>query len=163
MRYVGVELTRDGTFSDPRPYLAQLPALAAALPAGARAFATDPEHYNYYGQRCVKDLKPQRLTSGQDNSADWLELHLGHNCWKHEEDLTIRYLGVVGMTLDPAGRGPDITHLQDVILDEVLPNEHGCTHELACLSGSPTITCQDLIATWTDSACPERASGHLEP
>ncbi|GAA1539774.1 hypothetical protein [Kribbella lupini] len=102
MRYVRVEFTRDGTYSDPQPYLAQLPALAASLPDGARAFATDPEHYNYYGRRCTKDLKPQRLTSGEDNGTKWVELYLGHNCCKHEEDLTIRYIGVAGLTIDPS-------------------------------------------------------------
>ncbi len=156
MRYVRVEFTRDGTYSDPRPYLAQLPTLAAALPDGARAFATDPEHYNYSGQRCVKDLKPQRLTSGETNGTSWLELHLGHNCWKHEEDLTIRYVGVTSVTMTPAGDDLDVTHLQDLILDEVLPSEHGCTHELACLAGSLTITCKDLVATWTVAACSDR-------
>ncbi|TCM51427.1 hypothetical protein EV648_101263 [Kribbella sp. VKM Ac-2568] len=72
MKYVKVEFTRDGTYSDPRIYLRQLPTLATSLPAGARAFATDPEHYNYYGQRCVKDLKPQHLTAGEDNGTSWL-------------------------------------------------------------------------------------------
>ena len=80
MEYVKVEFTRDGTYSDPRIYLQQLPTLATSLPAGARAFATDPEHYNYYGQQCVKDLKPQHLTAGEDNGTSWLELRLRHNC-----------------------------------------------------------------------------------
>jgi hypothetical protein len=156
MRYVRVEFTRDGTYSDPRAYLAQLPTLATSLPEGARAFATDPEHYNYYGQRCVKDLQLQRLIAGEDNGTSWLELRLGHNCWKHEEDLTIRYLGVDSVTMSPTGHGLDVTYLQDVILDEVLPDERGCKHELACISGSLTVTCEDLVATWVDSDCPER-------
>jgi hypothetical protein len=105
MRYVKVEFTRDGTFSDPTAYLAQLPTLASSLPAAARAFATDPEHYNYYGRRCVKDLVPERLTSGEDSGRPWLELRLRHNCWKHEEDLTILYRNVVSVTIDPAEDG----------------------------------------------------------
>jgi len=156
MRYVRVEFTRDGTFSDPNAYLAQLPRLAGSLPAGARAFATDPGHYNYHGQRCVKDLKPQRLTSGEDNGVTWLELRLRHNCWKHEEDLTIRYSNVDSVTMNPADDGLDVTHLREVVLDEVLPDERGCKHEIACLSGSLTVTCEDLVATWFDSDCPER-------
>jgi len=160
MRYVSVEFTRDGTASDPTAYLEQLPTLASSLPEGARAFATDPEHYNYYGQRCVKDLKPQRLTSGEDNGATWLELRLRHNCWKHEEDLTIRYGGVDSVTMNPAGHDLDVTHLQDVVLDEVLPDVRGCKHEIACLSGSLTVTCEDLVATWVGSDCPERERRH---
>lgn len=155
MRYVRVEFTRDGTYSDPRAYLAELPTLAPSLPEGARAFAADPEHYNYYGRRCVKDLKLQHLKAGEDNGTSWLELHLGHNCWKHEEDLTIRYVGVDSVTMSPTGHGLDVTYLRDVILDEVLPDERGCKHEFACLAGSLTITCEDLVATWVDSNCPE--------
>ena len=150
MRYVKAELTREGTFSDPTAYLEKLPTLAASLPAGARAFATDPEHYNYGGLRCVKDLKPQTLTSGDDES--WLELSFRHNCWKHDDDLTIRYNGVSHLTMDPSG---EVAQLQDVMLDEILPDEQGCKHEIACISGSLIITCKDLSATWTPSNCSE--------
>ena len=71
-------------------YLRRLPTLAASLPEGALRFATDPEHYDFFGKRCVKDLKPPRLTSGELDGSRWLQSELRHNCWKHEEDLTIR-------------------------------------------------------------------------
>ena len=58
--------------------------------------------------------------------------------------------------MDLADDRLDVTHLQGVILDKILPNERGCTHEIACLSDSLTITCEDLVATWADSNCPER-------
>ncbi|GAA1669117.1 hypothetical protein GCM10009745_09470 [Kribbella yunnanensis] len=151
-----MEFTRDGTFSDPAAYLAQLPSLATSLPAGARAFATDPEHYNFWGKRCIKDLKPQHLTFGEANGIPWAELHLKHNCWKHEDDLTIRYTGVQDVAMDPPGEVSEVADLGGVMLDEILPVEHGCTHEFTCLSGSLIITCEDLVVTWTDSNCPER-------
>ena len=117
MKYVIAEFTDSGTYSNPRAYLEQLPTLAPSLPGGARAFATDPEHYNYAGNRCVKDLKPQRLTSGQTNGSSWLVLELKHNCWKHEDDLTIRYIGVQGLTMTPPGEAADIAGLGAVMLD----------------------------------------------
>lgn len=144
MRYIRVEFDRDGTYSDPGAYLERLPSIAAALPGGARAFATDPEHYNFGGRRCIKDLKPQRLRP----VGDGLELQLKHNCWKHEEDLTIRYAGVQSVTLNPP-YDAEVARLHDVVLDEILPTDHGCTHEFTCLSGSLVIACEDLTATWS--------------
>ncbi|WP_328850980.1 hypothetical protein OG994_23375 [Micromonospora globbae] len=141
---------------DAEVYLQQLPSLAHSLPEGARRFATDPGHYDFFGQRCVKDLKPARLTSGETGGSRWLELHLRHNCWKHEDDLTIRYSGVQSLTFEPADRGRDVAQLQDVMLDEVLPHEHGCRHEIVCLAGRLIVTSLDLAAMWLHADCPER-------
>jgi hypothetical protein len=41
---------------DARAYLTALPQLAGDLPPGAARFATDPDHYDFAGLRCVKDL-----------------------------------------------------------------------------------------------------------
>ncbi|GAA4580314.1 hypothetical protein GCM10023176_59620 [Micromonospora coerulea] len=156
MRYVSVERTRDGITLDPAKYLRRLPSLADSLPEGARKFATDADHYDFFSQRCVKDLKPARLMSGQTGGSRWLELHLRHNCWKHEEDLTVRYSGVQSLTIEPADDGLGVAQLQDVILDEVLPDKLGCRHEIVCLAGSLTVTSQDLTATWLPANCPKR-------
>lgn len=156
MRYVSVERTSHGVALDPEAYLRQLPSFADSLPEGARRFAVDPDHYDFFGQRCAKDLKPARLTSGETDGSRWLEFHLRHNCWKHEEDLTIRYSGVHSVTIEPADHGLDVTRLQDVLLDEVLPDEGGCRHEVVCLSGRLIVTSQDLVATWRYADCAER-------
>jgi hypothetical protein len=92
-------------FLDPDAYLRQLPSFVDSLPEGARRFATDPGHYDFFGQRCIKDLKPARLTSGEAGGSTWVELNLRHNCWKHEEDLTIHYSGVQSPRLIPPTRG----------------------------------------------------------
>ncbi|WP_144120984.1 hypothetical protein [Catellatospora sichuanensis] len=155
MQHVKIHRGYEGNFLDPLDYLSVLPELADHLPAGARTFATDPQHYDFYSQRCVKDLKPLALVFGEENGVGWAELHLGHNCWKHEEDLTIRYVGLRSLVIDPVA-ADDVTKLLDVILDELLPHEHGCSHELACLAGTLTVTCTDLIATWREADCPER-------
>ncbi|MFC7550540.1 hypothetical protein [Plantactinospora sp. GCM10030261] len=156
MRYVSVERTNTGMALDPTAYLRQLPRFAESLPEGARRFATDSSHYDFFGQRCVKDLKPEQLTSGETGGSRWLELHLRHNCWKHEEDLTIRYSGVQSLTIEPADQGMDVAQFHSVMLDEVLPHEHGCQHEIVCLSGTLVVTSQDLAATWSYAGCPER-------
>ncbi|WBB67740.1 hypothetical protein [Micromonospora sp. WMMD812] len=156
MKYVSVERTSDGVALDPEAYLRQLPSFADSLPEGARRFATDPGHYDFFGQRCVKDLKPARLTSGDADGSRWVELYLRHSCWKHEEDLTIRYSGVHSVTIEPVEHGQDVARLQDVMLDEVLPDPYGCRHEVVCLAGRLMVTSQDLAATWLHADCPER-------
>ena len=137
-----------GNVLDADAYVDLLPTLAGALPPGARAFAADPDHYNFFSRRCVKDLAPDTLEHGDD----WLRLGFRHNCWKHDEDLSIRYAGVI--SLDQS----DWAGLGTVTLDEVLPHDHGCSHEIAFLAGSLTVVCRDLTAKWTEADCPSSSS-----
>jgi hypothetical protein len=156
MEFVTVEHTEYGKVFDPTAYLERLPELARSLPSGARAFAEDPEHYDFFGKRCVKDLKPLSMATGDTDGRRWVELQLRHNCWKHEDDLTIRYTGVRSVVVEPDHGPVDVTHLRDVRLDEVVPHEVGCRHEIACLAGSVTVVCEDLTATWFEADCTER-------
>ncbi|MGW5633667.1 hypothetical protein [Streptomyces sp. NPDC003832] len=155
MRYVDL----DGSFGevtgviDPQPYLERLPGLAERLPPGARAFATDPGHYAFTGSRCVKDLRPlwaRRTGEGE------VELRFGHNCFKHEEDLVVRYRGVSRFQADFLDTC-DVSGLGEVILDELLPHPDGCSHEVACRPGTLFVVCRDLSARWTPAECPEAA------
>jgi hypothetical protein len=139
---------------DSTSYLERLPRLVELLPPGSGAFATDAEHYDFCSKRFIKNLKPERLISGETDGLRWAELQLRHNCWRHDEDLTIRYHGVRSLTLDPASDDLDVTGLREVFLDEVLPYDHGCSHEIACLGGSVVVVCQDLTATWVEADCP---------
>ncbi|MFG2132514.1 hypothetical protein ACGFNV_32545 [Streptomyces sp. NPDC048751] len=153
MKYVDLDaviLGRRGGIN-PHPYLERLPVLADSLPPGARAFATDPDHYDFEGKRCVKDLKPREARRTGD---DTIELHFGHNCWKHHEDLVIRYTGVSRFQADVLDVC-DLADLGDVILDEVLPHPDGCTHEIACRPGNLVVACRDLTAEWVAVDCPE--------
>ncbi|MFF0385215.1 hypothetical protein [Streptomyces sp. NPDC004286] len=153
MKYV--ELRGGGSeepvLADPRPYLARLPGIAAGLPPGARAFATDPAHYDPDAKRCVRDLLPTRVNRTADGDV---EIRFRHNCFRHEEDLLVRYTGVsrfqsdVLDVCDPASLG-------DVILDEILPLPGGCTHEVACRPGRLVVACRDLVAEWIPAACPD--------
>ncbi len=156
MKYMDIESTDEGMALDPGAYLCRLASFADSLPRGARRFATAPDHYDFVGPRCVKDLRPAQLTSGETAGSRWLELHLRHNCWKHEEDLTIHYSDVQHFSVEPAEHGRDVAALGSVVLDEVLPDDCGCRHEIVCLSGTLTVTSGDLSATWRYAECPER-------
>lgn len=135
-------------------YLKLLPHLAPELPAGARAYATDPGHYDFYSRRCVKDLTIDRLSFRSQEDQLTLEIAFGHNCWKHEENLVLTYPGVSGYQLRPTDGTSRWTSLHSVILDEVLPHDHGCSHEIACLGGTLTIVSADLAASWVPADCP---------
>nr|WP_042196875.1 hypothetical protein [Kibdelosporangium sp. MJ126-NF4] len=146
MRYV-----RLTDMFDPTEYLERLPELAPDLPAGARSFATDPDHYDFGGKRCVKDLALRGLAF----DGTGLVVEFRHNCWKHEEDLTVRYGDVRSLAVDLPEATPTMPHA--VTLDEILPDAAGCRHEIAMHTGSLVVTCRDLTATWTEADCPEKS------
>ncbi|MFD8277582.1 hypothetical protein [Streptomyces flaveolus] len=134
---------------DPARYLSHLPSISGDLPPGARAFATDTDHYNFHSRRCVKDLT---LRAVRGAGGEEMEVEFQHNCWKHDQDLLIRYTGVSSFVIDSVDedRGTD---LGAVILDEILPLRGGCSHEIACWDGTLTLVGRDLQATWTETIC----------
>jgi hypothetical protein len=156
MQYIKISRGRDGNTLDATGYMDAISAFADQLPSGARAYATDPQHYDFFGPRCIKDLNPVALTRGDSDGQTWVELRLQHNCWKHEDDLTIRYSGVHSVVADPYSAEAEVHTLCDVMLDEVLPHEQGCSHEVAFLAGSLTILSDDLVATWNKADCENR-------
>ncbi|MFF9144726.1 hypothetical protein ACF1BN_07710 [Streptomyces sp. NPDC014861] len=134
---------------DPARYLSRLSSISGDLPPGARAFAMDTDHYDFHSRRCVKDLtlRAVRGAGGED-----MEIEFRHNCWKHDQDLLIRYAGVSSFVIDPVDEGRE-TDLGTVILDEILPHKDGCSHEIACWEGTLAVVCRDLQATWTEAIC----------
>src|SRR2546423_15567250 len=82
VKYVSLTANDMGNVIDPTAYLDQLPSLAAALPEGARAFATDPDHYDFATKGCTKDLTLERLQTGTDDAGVRMEFRFKHNCWK---------------------------------------------------------------------------------
>ncbi|MCX4962701.1 hypothetical protein [Streptomyces virginiae] len=148
MKFVVVEQQGPGTYwHSPHAYLAALPEIAPALPPGARAFATDPEHYDFSAPRCVKDLRPLALPPA-DDAPERFEIRFA---WSGGQDevLTIRYSGVgrVEITADDGG-DVELSDHNSVRLDEVLPDEAGCSHELRLTSATVRILCADLVAEW---------------
>lgn len=147
MKYVEIDGGGEGgapVVVDPRPYLERLPELAGGLPPGARAFATDPHHYDLGGRHCVQDLHPLDV---RRTAPAGIEIRFRHTCFPHDEDLIVRYTGVSRFQSDVLG-ACDLTSLGEVILDEILPHPDGCTHEVACRPGTLVVACTDLVAEW---------------
>jgi hypothetical protein len=164
MKYISLSATVGGVTGvvDPADYLNKLPALAPALPPGAREFAVDRGHYDFFGPRCIKDLKILGIHVTDDGAE--LELALRHNCWKHDDDLVICYRGVRELAIElaysdgtPVGTAlGEAGWLGEVRIDEILPHEYGCSHEIACWPGTLRIVSGDLTATWTPAECPHK-------
>lgn len=141
MKYIKIEQTEQGFSLDPTAYLDQLEAIATQLPPGAAAFAREPGHYAF-GDRCVKDLKLDRasLVGGA--------LELSFVGYMPEPRLVIRYERVVSFTAVADGGADELGRVQ---LDEILPHESGCRHEIKLITGTVAVVCADLTAEWSPS------------
>ncbi|MEV4704083.1 hypothetical protein [Actinoplanes sp. NPDC049316] len=157
MKLVKVSST-DGPWAsqllDPQPYLNKLPELEAHLPEGARSFATDVDHYDFASARCVKDLRFAGMSIGEAGHGRLaVEIRFAPNRFKHAAGLVLTYDDVVGLDVGAGPRGekrmwPDTPRLGDVQLDEIMPHERGCTHEVKLTGGSIVVTAGDLHAEW---------------
>ncbi|MEU5850787.1 hypothetical protein [Saccharopolyspora shandongensis] len=147
MKFVEVEWNPElgGFWLDPSGYVAELPKLVDDLPKGARAFASDPGHYDFGSPRCVKDLELVGASLAGDGDAGF-EVRFGANEWKHGSGLVIRYAQVSDLRL--AAPGASINDLGSVLLDEILPAKHGCRHEIVFIGGTLAISCADFDARW---------------
>ncbi|MGW4083184.1 hypothetical protein ACWEGS_09110 [Streptomyces sp. NPDC004822] len=92
------------------------------------------------------------LDAVRDAGGEEMEVEFRHNCWKHDQDLLIRYAGVSSFVIDLADEGREV-HLGVVILDEILPHRDGCSHEFACSGGTLAVVCRDLRAAWNEATC----------
>lgn len=148
MRFVKAEWDSEmnGFSLDPSSYLAELPHMRDALPAGAWAFASDVEHYRMRSSRCVKDLELAGISVPADKCGV-LTLEFAPNQWKHESGLRIRYSGVSHFSID-YDQSIDWMQTDTVLLDEILPREGGCLHEITLTDASIIVHCQDLEAVW---------------
>lgn len=141
MQFVEVRAERDGYWYDASRYRDVLPTFAGQLPPGARAWATDPDHYDFRSMRCVKDLGLATFSTSPS-----LTLLLSPNPWKHDQALEVRYESTLSFTFE-AGQAAEAT-VPTVQLDEVLPHQHGCQHEVAFHGGRLVVVAADLTATW---------------
>ncbi len=170
MQFVRIESdqgTWQATTLDPEPYLKALGDLLPRLPAGARAFAADVDHYDFTASRCVKDLTLGAMTlreAGEGRMAAVIEF--GPNRFKHSEPLTILYDDVREFAVEveewhsTARVWPESRRLGSVQLDEIVPNGQGCRHEIRMTGGVIVIDCADLRATWGDSLADETTRDH---
>src|SRR5262245_33133783 len=100
MRYVRIEpIVEDGRqkgFSlDADPYLNALPGLLPDLPTGAATFASDADHYFFFGRKCVKDLKMSQIRLIDASDKISIVCVFAPNQFKHDNALAIRYENVI--------------------------------------------------------------------
>lgn len=143
IRWIENEL---GRYFDPHPYLEVLPELVKELPSGAAAFAADPDHYYFYCERCVKDLKLVSVVFSQGDDGVSLVLGFSFNDLAAVEDLEVAYSGVREFEIKATVRNP--SGLWDMMLDEVMPHEEGASHEMVFMGGRVWVVCRDLEARW---------------
>ncbi|MFJ1754854.1 hypothetical protein [Kitasatospora sp. NPDC088134] len=148
MKYVNVEWDdRDrGFVLSAIDYLAAL-AEGLELPPGASAFAREPGHYNYTSRRCVKDLALDRILWSPRGSGI-LEISFLPHPAKHDEGLVLSYRGVAEFSVGRSEADPDAREPDTVLLDELLPDEAGCAHEIELTNSCITIACADVEAVW---------------
>lgn len=147
MRYATVEFSDNGTMTDPRPYLEWLDAHADELPPGARAFALDPEHYNFTHQWCPRSASFDQLaTRFTDDGIVGTLVLAGYGGAPPE--FVLRYDGVSHLQLD----GDQVGGL---LVDELLPHAAGVSHELVFFGGTITVVARDLTAGWRGEAGPQ--------
>jgi hypothetical protein len=129
---------------DPRRYLEVLPGLLQDMPEGARRFAADPDHYDFYSLRCVKDLALVRQDFAASSVACTIEF--APNSFKHEMGLSVSYVDVSSFEI----RMDDSTDLMSfhVLLDEILPEGGGIRHEYGLRGVTIVVCAADLEATW---------------
>jgi hypothetical protein len=149
MEFVKVERQTDpyGFHLSALDYQRELPRLQGVLPSGAWAFASEPGHYDFYSVRCVKDLTMAQVLMMDEGQLS-LEIAFEPNRWKHDGGLKISYSNVVRFVTEFHSKGPEPKALGNLMLDEILPNPSGCSHELVFTGGSMHIICSDLEAAW---------------
>lgn len=148
MKFVGVDW--DSEFSgysiDPTSYKEALPDILGSLPPGARNFVSDPGHFSFNSLKCVKDLQLAEISTPVRKS-DVLSIKFLPNQWKHEQGLLIRYFDITRFEFDMKRQAEWMSD-EAVLMDEVLPREGGCSHEIALTDSRVYVECQDLTAIW---------------
>jgi hypothetical protein len=160
MHFIKVERRDEsrGYFLSATEYREQLPELQAELPPGAWAFASNSDHYDFYSERCIKDLKLLSLSVSDESDGTSIVTRFSFNSVAPEH-LLIRYTGVsalfVGADAADVADGPDsglVRHLGPIQLDEILPHKYGCEHEIKLIGGTIRVVCADLNASWVARA-----------
>jgi hypothetical protein len=149
VKFVKVEWRDEwrGFWLDPAPYTAELPRLATSMPAGALEFAMEPGHYDFGSSRCVKDLQIAGISAAPHDEVD-LVIRFNPNQWKHDEGLVINYTKARKLDIVVSNGGSGFHELGEVLLDEILPLQDGCSHQIALTGGEIYVECVDLHDSW---------------
>ncbi|WP_239646099.1 hypothetical protein [Nocardiopsis valliformis] len=156
MKFIVLHKEEDGRrvrFLDPNPYLSSLPEISAELPSGARDYATSPDHYDFFGRRCVKDLELEGVEfSPVGGGVLNVSIRFKGNPFKHDSGMVVDYFSVskfeVESTEDFSRGGYPPPGLGSVKLDEVLPDSAGCSHEIAFTGGLVLVKSKDFNCRW---------------
>lgn len=152
VRYVKVESTGGGSLTDPQDYLKWLAQHAEELPHGARAFATQPEHYDFSHQWCPRSASVDRMSTRFTDDGIVVTLVLAAYGGAPPE-FVLRYEGVTSVESDGDHGGRPRSNL---LVDESLPDgEGGVRHDLAFTGGTITVVARDLTAGWSGPGAPE--------
>lgn len=146
MKYVELRDEDGGVLFDAGRYLEALPEMEARLPEGARRFATDPDHYDFYSTRCVKDLALERQVFDVDSET--CSIGFAPNAHKHEEGLTVTYVDVRSIEVRMEPLQEFVPWRFNLLLDEILPEDGGVRHEYGLGGGTVVIHAADLEARW---------------
>lgn len=151
VRYVTVRSSDGGTMTDVRPYLAWLGDHADELPPGARAFALDPEHYDFSHPWSPRSASFDRISTRFTD--DGVEVTLVLAAWGGAPpEFVVRYRGVTHAESEgDHGSRPR----SGLLVDELLPHTNGVRHELVFTGGTITVVAHDLTAGWRGKAGPE--------
>jgi hypothetical protein len=149
MKFVVVRRSKSdrGVEIDPRDYLAKIPDFSDRLPEGARGFALQEGHYDFSSRSCVKDLKVSSMSMSSVVEGS-LEIKFEPNQWKHDSGLTVTYQDVTRVEVSSRSVMVLADLLGSVLVDEILPDGSGCSHEISLRDGSVFVQCRDLVATW---------------
>jgi hypothetical protein len=157
IKFSRVDRLPDGFLVDPQPYIDMLPDLKESIPAGAYRFVTDPEHYDFFSERSIKDLKIERLEVVDSFAVLGITLELAYNQLPNIPQLSIKYSDVSNLSIDvrsgfqirPDWINVGAKRLGDILTDEIHPDAGGCIHVIEMIHGVVAITCGDLEALWS--------------
>jgi hypothetical protein len=158
LQFVQVTRLECGYLVDPTLYLAELDALARRLPAGAAQFALSSGHYDMTSEHSIKDLKIVRIEVVDAFAALTATIELAYNDIPEVPRLTLTYTDVLDISLTvrstfelrPDWVASDIRKLGDVLTDELLPHDHGCTHVVETIHGRLSVVAADVVPKWSD-------------
>jgi hypothetical protein len=129
-------------------YPAYLHKIAALLPARALSFAQDEGHYNFYGKRCTHDLSFGHIAITNSGQMSYT-LFLNKSPFKHEQNLSIHYYGVIEFKINRLKEDCENT-IDDLIIDEISldDSELFVRHEIQFWGAEIIVICRDLEAQW---------------
>jgi hypothetical protein len=152
MQHVKLGETADGYSLDVRPYLGWLAGHAAALPPGARAYALDPEHYDFTARWCPRGAVWESATLRPDERGTSATVVL-RGTGDPSPRFVLTYQGVSSFTTsaDEAGTSPD-----ELLVDELVPVPQGVRHELCLRGGTLVVVARDMVAGWRSGRADDR-------